>query len=264
MSKLTPNELHAQLYDVRVPDWDGEIAFYRELILNSPLKEKGLLEIACGTGRVTMQLAREGVDITGLDISPEFLEIARLKSSGLSNVSWVPGDMRAFKLGRKFGFVISPGHSFQFMLTPEDQVQCLETIRRHMVPAGTLVIHLDHQDPRWHAALLEQKELVYQKGPTLTHPITGRKFRSSHAWSMEPATQTATVYMDWEELDDAGQVIEVWKLEPRQLHCAFRFEMEHLLGRTGFCVEAVYGDFFGGALADQSDNMIWVARNPAA
>ena len=46
------------------------------------------------------------------------------------------------------------------------------------------------------------------------------------------------------------------------LHCVFRFEMEHLLARTGFEIQAVYGDFFKNALNDQSSEMIWVARKP--
>jgi hypothetical protein len=51
-------------------------------------------------------------------------------------------------------------------------------------------------------------------------------------------------------------------MEPVRLHCAFRFEMEHLLPRLGFQIEAVYGDFFGSPLADDSGQMIWVARSP--
>ncbi len=261
MQEITAQKIYAQLYDARVPDWPGEIDFYHGLIAQSPIKAHGVLEVACGTGRVALQLARQGLDVTGFDLSPELLEVAQEKSAGLSNIHWALADMRTFELGKEFGLVISPGHSFQFMNTPDDQVKCLEHIKRHLVPGGLLMIHLDHQDFGWLAELLAQKEPVFKKGDLLTHPVTGQKFRQSSAWAFEPCTQTATVHSNWEEMDENGAVIRTWEKEPMALHCVFRFEMEHLLKRAGFSIEAVYGDFFKNALTDASGQMIWLARN---
>jgi SAM-dependent methyltransferase len=261
MGKTTAQELYAQLYDVQVPDWTGEVDFYTEMVARSPMKDKGVLEVACGTGRITLRLAKEGLDITGLDLSPEFLAVARGKSAGLSNVHWVQGDMRTFEIGRKFGCIIMPGHSFQFMNTPDEQMQCLEQIKHHLVENGLLIIHLDHQDFSWLAGLIKQDEPVYEKGRLLTHPTTNKKFRQSFAWAYEPSTQTATIRSSWEEMGENGNVIQVYEMEPKRLHCVFRFEMEHLLKRTGFSIASVYGDFFKNELCDTSSDMIWVARN---
>jgi ubiquinone/menaquinone biosynthesis C-methylase UbiE len=261
MEKITAQKLYAQLYDVRVQDWQGEVDFYRTIIAKSPLKTNGVLEVACGTGRITMRLAKGGITITGLDISSELLEIARGKSVEMSNVNWVLGDMRTFDLGTKFGFVIIPGHSFQFMNTPDEQVKCLERIKHHLVPDGLLIMHLDHQDFGWLAGLVNIKDPVYEKGRILTHPITSQKFRQSYAWAFEPSTQTATVKTNWEEISENGDVIQIWEMEPMRLHCVFRFEMEHLLERVGFSIEAVYGDFFKSELTDKSEQMIWLARH---
>lgn len=264
MEKTTVEELYAQLYDARVPDWDGEVEFYRALIRRSALETHGVLEIACGTGRIAVRLAEDGVPVTGLDRSPELLAIAREKSAGLANAAWVLADMRTFELGRQFGLVISPGHSFQFMTTPDDQAMCLECIRRHLVPDGLAVLHLDHQDYGWLAGILDRKEPVYEREHPLTHPVTRRTYRRSYAWEFEPSTQTATLTARWEELDAQGDVIQVLEMEPMRLHCIFPFEMEHLLRRAGFCIEAVYGDFFENGLSDASDHMIWLARNAPA
>ena len=261
MDKISANELYAQLYDVRVPDWDGEIDFYQELIWQSPLKAKGVLEVACGTGRVGLRLAQNGTEVTGFDISPELLEIARKKSAGMSNVNWFLGDLRTFEIGKQFGYVISPGHSFQFMTTPDEQVMCLDHIKRHLVPYGLAVIHIDYQDFGWLAGLLNQKEPVYEKSDILTHPTTNEKFRRSFAWEFESSTQTATVTTNWEQINENGDVIQVWKMEPARLHCIFPFEMEHMLKRAGFCIEAVYGDFFKSKLTSESAQMIWLAKN---
>lgn len=261
MQNLTADELYAQLYDAWVPDRDGEVEFYRELIGHSPLKSHGVLEAACGTGRITMQLANDGMDITGFDISPELLAIARGKSLGMSNVHWFLGDMRTFEMGKKFGLVIFPGHSFQFMTTPDDQVNCLEHIRYHLVPAGILILHIDNQDFSWLASLVNN-EPVYHAS-IVVHPTSNKNFRRSWAWTFEPATQNATVRVNWEELNENGDPIQIWKMEPKRLHCIFSFEMEHLLRRVGFSVEAVYGDFFKGEYTDKSEQMIWVASNQA-
>lgn len=259
--KPTAHEIYSQLYDVYVHDWPGEIDFYRNLLASTELSASGVLEIACGTGRVTIPLARTGVDITGIDLSTEQLDKARQKSAGMSNIHWVNGDMRTFELGRKFGIAIIPGHSFQFLNTPGDQVQCLENIRRHLVSGGLLVVHLDHQDFPWLGSLVADKERGFIKGPLLTHPLTGQTFRKSHRWTYEPSTQIATVQLNWEQVGPEGEMVDVWEMDLMQLHCVFRFEMEHLLYRAGFSVEALYGDFFKNPLADQSENMIWVACN---
>jgi len=251
----------AQLYDASVPDWPGEIDFYRQLAAEARSNGQAVLEIACGTGRVALRLAQDGVSVVGIDISAAMLDVAREKSVGMPNVRWVEGDMRSFELDETFGLAIIPGHPFQSMLTPEDQVACLECIRRHLVPGGVLVVHLDHQDVGWLGDLRGDKRGVFEAAEELTHPKTGRPIRTSRAWSYEPSTQTASVVTVWEEIGPAGEVVDRWERGPIRLHCVFRFEMEHLLARVGFEIEAVYGDFYRGELRDESTDMVWVARD---
>jgi SAM-dependent methyltransferase len=259
---LDVEQLNAQLYDASVPDWPGEIDFYRSLI--EPIGAAGgaVLEVACGTGRVTLQLAQCGLRITGVDLSLPMLAIARRKSDGFPNVRFVTGDMRTFNLDETFQLIIMPGHSFQFMLTPEDQLACLANLKRHLAPGGTLVVHLDHQSVDWLGELLTSKGGVFETGDERIHPMTGRRYRPSRAWTFAPSTQTATVTTIWEELDGAGTVVDRWTRAPVPLHCVFRFEMEHLLARAGFEVQSLYGDFFRHELTDQSEDMIWEAGWP--
>jgi len=252
-------EFYAQTYDRSVPDWPGEIGFYQELAAEAKRASGAVLEVACGTGRVTLRLAPQGVRVVGLDLSPYMLEVARQKGVGLDNVRWVQGDMRSFALGETFDLAIIPGHSFQNLNTPQDQVACLECIHGHLGPGGALVVHLDHPDVPWLAGSIGENGGRFEAAEEFQHPVTGRPVRAYRAWSYEPATQTATCQTAWEEVEAGGQVVERWQTQPRRLHCVFRFEMEHLLARTGFSVEAVYGDFFRHALADDSTEMIWVA-----
>jgi SAM-dependent methyltransferase len=259
--KQTAQELYTQIYDRRVPDWPGELEFYRELLASAGSLGKDVLEIACGTGRIALQLAMDGIRVTGLDLSTPMLAEARRKSAGFKNIAWVQGDMKDFDLGRRFGVIIIPGHSFQSMLTPGDQIACLECIRRHLSPGGLLVIHLDHQDFTWLAGLLGEKGGVFEPSTAVTHPLTGHRICMANAWTFEPSTQTATVRSKFEALNLEGRIVETWEMQPRAMHCVFRFEMEHLLLRAGFSVEASYGDFYKNPLSNRSEQMIWVARN---
>jgi SAM-dependent methyltransferase len=258
-------EFYAQTYDESVPDWPGEIDFYRDLASEVKRNGEGLLEIACGTGRVAIRLAQDGTNVMGLDLSQHMLEVAREKSKGINNIRWVLSDMCAFELGETFGLVIIPGHAFQNLNTAQEQVACLQCIYRHLKPGGSLVVHLDHQNVEnfgWLGGLVGEKGGVFEPAEQFQHGRTGRQIRTFRAWAYEPATQTAICTTAWEAVAVDGQVVDRWITEPIRLHCVFRFEMEHLLARVGFSMNAVYGDFFRHPLDDKSSNMIWVASKP--
>ncbi len=260
-------EFYAQTYDVSVPDWPGELDFYREMAAEVKSAGESVLEIACGTGRVAIRLAQEGVNVVGLDYSPKMLEVARQKSAGLNNVRWVEGDMRLFELNQAsgqrqmFGLAIIPGQSFHNMNTPQDQVACLECIKRHLNPGGKLVLHLDYPDFHWFADLLGEEGGRFDESEQFQNPKTGRLVRAMQAWSFESSTQTAIKQTKWEEIDAEGQVVDHWQSGPVSLHVVFRFEIEHLLARVGLETEHLYGDFFRNPLTDASSNMIWVIES---
>ena len=247
-------------YDIAVQDWPGEIEFYRSLVRDVKQHNGKMLDIACGTGRVSLQLVSEGVPISGLDISSDMLAAIRRKSDSLTNVHWFLGDMRDFNLGEQFDLIIIPGHAFQFMLTSQDQAACLNCIRRHLSPNGKLVIHLDHQDLGWLGGLDQGWSNDFQLAGEYHLPGEEGSVRKWNVWSYEPVTQTASVITAWETIGKNGMVTKRVENPEKKLHCVFRFEMEHLLARTGFEVEALYGDFFRHSLGNTSSDMIWVAR----
>ncbi|HWQ47234.1 MAG TPA: class I SAM-dependent methyltransferase [Longilinea sp.] len=259
------SEFYAQTYDDSVSDWPGEIEFYRGMAAKAKTISGSVLEIACGTGRVAIRLAQDGVNVCGLDLSSKMIDVARRKSAGRENIRWVEGDMRNFQLQEKFDLALIPGHSFQNLNDPQDQAACLESIRRHLKPGGMLVVHLDHMNLEnmiWLGELCGEKRGVFEEEEQFKHPQTGRQTRALRAWSYEPSTQTAITQTIWEEMDGDGQVVNRVEGELTRLHCIFRFEMEHLLAHAGFAIESVYGDFFRQELQDDSPSMVWVAKTP--
>lgn len=256
---LTAEQLAAELYHHSLPEWPGETAFYRELAREASALGP-VLEVACGTGRIAIDLAQQGIPVTGFDLSKEMLGIARKASAGMQNVRWELADMRSFDMGERYALVLIPGHSFQFMLTPANQVACLTCIRSHLIPGGKLVVHLDHQDLGWLWNLYKVDNGKFEARGEVPHPRSGNPISVSRAWSYEPCTQTASVSTILEECDAQGNLVQRWERGPVALHCIFRFEMEHLLARAGFTVLALYGSFERAPLQDDSSGMIWVSE----
>src|SRR5918995_884300 len=84
---------------------DTGVAFYASLA-----QQTGgpVLEIACGTGRGAIPIARQGFAVTGLDVVPGMLQRARSKAAGLP-VRWLEGDARTFGLGERFRLIFLTG-----------------------------------------------------------------------------------------------------------------------------------------------------------
>ena len=251
----------AQLYDASVPDWPGEIDFYRARAARAKRDGLAVLEVACGTGRVALQLARDGIRVVGFDLSPEMLDVAREKGAGMPNVRWVQADMRSFDLGETFGLASSLA-CFPEPADPRGPGGLPGVHRAPSRPDGVLVVHLDHQSGGnlgWLGAFPKRKRAFLDR-PGVRHPETGRLLRVSRAWAYEASSQTASVVTAWEEVNADGKVVDLWQRGPIALHCVFRFEMEHLLARVGLAVEGLYGDFSQGNLEDDSSEMVWLVR----
>ena len=117
-----------------------DLPFYLELAEKSP---GPILEIACGTGRVLIPIARKGKEIHGVDNSAPMLEIlktalAQEPAAVQERVRISEGDMRTFRLGAKFPLIIIPFRPMQHMYTVADQVSALQTAAAHLTGDGIL------------------------------------------------------------------------------------------------------------------------------
>ena len=111
-----------------------------------------VFELGCGTGRITLPFARQGVDVTGLDASRAMLEVLRAKlakePAGVRRrVRVVEGDFRTLCLGDQFPLVVIPFRPMQHMYTVEDQLAALTNAGRHLKDGGVLAF--DVFNPRF-------------------------------------------------------------------------------------------------------------------
>ena len=105
--------------------------FWTNIVIeNDP---KSVLELACGTGRLTNIFLRENINYTGIDIIPHFLKIAKNKIKPYSNKpTFVHGDIKSFNLNKKYDLIFIAFNSFLHLLTNKDINRCLTQIKLHM------------------------------------------------------------------------------------------------------------------------------------
>ncbi len=216
-----------------------------------------VLELGCGTGRVAIPVAQAGVQITGLDNSSAMLSSARAKARklGLANemLKFRLGDMRDFRLGRKFPLVIIPFRSFQLLLSVADQRQALENIKRHLTSEGRLIIDLFVPDQE--RLIRESSEPVFRR--EIVDGATGRRLRLSEQNRHDPFGQIINARTILEELDVEGGTTNRWDVA-YQLRYLYRFEAQHLLEAAGYRLLELYGDFNRTPFDEASSEMIWV------
>lgn len=243
----------ARFYDIEHDGLIDDLLMYENFArrCGSPV-----LELGCGTGRVALHLARAGIEITGLDASPAMLAIARAKlaRAGLGeHVRLLEADLGNFALDQQFALATLAINTFMHFLTVAEQVRVLTTARRHLEPGGLLIIDLPRPD---HSLLLDTGEPL-ALNQTLTDPASGRTIFKLIAATLEPATQTRHLVLAYDETDAEGVLRRTAALFA--VHYFFRYEMELLLDKAGFVVEALYGSYGLDPYESDSERMIFVA-----
>jgi ubiquinone/menaquinone biosynthesis C-methylase UbiE len=247
-------------YSGSEPHIAGDVAFYERVAREFGGEAGGpVLELACGTGRITLPLAKAGLHVTGVDRSEAMPTIARRKLAALpasvqERLNFVNQDMSALDLGGRFGFVFVPFRSFQALLTIDLERKSLEAIRRHLEPTGRLALHLF--DPRLDLLINANVRLPGLSG---THPQTGRRYVGEILRTdLDHLNQVRRDLWRYAEIGPNGETLAEDTRE-MVLRWTYRWELHHLLNLCGFAVEAEYSDFAGSAPA-YGKELIVVAR----
>ena len=237
----SPERLHpfyVKTFDKTMKTESGEFEFYRSLA-----RGKRVLDVGCGTGRISIEMANAGAEVVGMDLSPSILEVAEEKTRGRQDIRFIQGDLVDFELDQHFELIVFTGYSFHHALTPEAQRSCLAAVARHLEPNGVLIIHLDRVTPAWTMQLLEKDGGWTQEQELFHDPDTGLDVRMKWNCTYEPKTETVFSTLSWEFFGEDGDVVERRKASSIISHCYYRFEVEHLLARSGFVHQHLYGDF---------------------
>jgi SAM-dependent methyltransferase len=129
----------AEWYDDWLSGRKEDVAYYLEAFQGH---SGSALELACGTGRLLLPLARSGVAIEGLDSAPDMLAILRRKAAslGLDDIQLYEQPMQEFAIQKRFDSIFIAGGSFQLLISYEDALACLKCAHRHLGDGGALLI----------------------------------------------------------------------------------------------------------------------------
>jgi SAM-dependent methyltransferase len=243
-------------YDMEDPS-DTGVAFYRALA-----EETGgpVLELACGTGRVTIPIAQLGFSVTGLDIVPGMLARARSKSVGLP-VHWVKGDARTFDLGEHFRLIFLTGNAFQAFVKNADQGALLQHVQAHLDDEGLFAFEtrnplLPNTKTRAGFFVPLETRTEEEAWPSFIN-ANGYEVRVSTTQVYDHVAQIVhlTSYKRWHE---GGE--EHIKITPTALRYTFPQELAALLHYNGFTIIRQYGDWDLEPLTATSPSIISVCR----
>ncbi len=222
-----------------------------------------VLEIGCGTGRVTIPVAAAGFEIHGIDLSDAMLKrcrekLARLDPAIRSRISIEKQDMRDFRVDRRFDLVIVPFNTFQGLLTEADALSCLSSIESHLTTTGRLILTLSSPEHLAGAAI---------------HHVTGEEtlWETDDSSTAEEklSARIANRVVDW----DGG--IQYFELRIYRTlgegpttrvsdSFALRYYTESrirsLLASCGFEILEAYGDYAGSPIGEGHDFVLICAR----
>ena len=127
----------AKFYDLSIGvDYEEWVQYLLALGLRHHHTPRKILDLGCGTGNLTMPLARRGYELTGVDLSPEMIEVARAKADSMrENISFRVADVRNFDMsGMSFDTVISGCDVLNYVLTEAELTSAFRAVHKALQP----------------------------------------------------------------------------------------------------------------------------------
>lgn len=266
MSESTDKNLYvndARFYDLDPRDFlKADIPFY----LRCAAKIGGpILELACGTGRITIPLAEAGHDVWGLEYSETMLEQFENKMTGLpketaDKIHLVQGDMSHFQLDREFAFplVILPCRSFQLLYDEEKEKACLKCVYSHLAGNGFFIIDIGNFIPN------KEKEGEWVSGEEFfdwenSDPKTGDKIQRSHIRKeIDMERQIIYPQKTFRITRPDGTTEQVVKRSPFKYF--FEDQVRNLLVTNGFKIVEEMGYYDGRPITEKNSEFLFVCR----
>ncbi|GII64660.1 methyltransferase [Sphaerisporangium krabiense] len=225
----TYGERNADVYDEWHADLDpaDAVRCLAELIKEGPAGP--VLELAVGTGRVTIPLAAQGIDLRGVDASEAMVARMRAKPGG-ERIPVTIGDMADVDTGtdERFAMVFVVFTTFFFLMTQEAQVRCFANVARRLAPGGRFVLeclvpdlarYQRNQSLDTHRVDHDHVRLV-----AVRHDPIGQRFDGQHILITDQGIRLAPVSMRYAWPSELDLMARLAGLEPRHRWGGWRRE----------------------------------------
>lgn len=220
---------HPALYDALLPV-RAHLPYYLELARQA---SGDVLELACGTGQLTVPIAAAGVPIVGLDLSAPMLNAAKERAAAAKvSVELLQGDMRNFDPGRQFSLIFIARNSLLHLHSTEDILAAFAAIRRLLAPGGTFAFDIFNPNVRLLARPADQRVLVMQ---VETESFGALSVEETSRYDAATQVGHGRWYISAPEKPDA------WIL-PLDLRNIFPQELPLLLAAGGFHLKSRVGE----------------------
>jgi len=241
-------------------DWENaqtlgrrDIPFWRRI---ASAADGTVLELGCGTGRVSVPLAKAGVDLVGIDRSAPMLERARERAaranrnhSALRAPQWIRGDIRALPFRtHAFAMVLAPYGILQSLIRARDLAATIASVARVLEPGGTFGIDLVPDVPKWK----EYRNRVQLRGES-----NGAQLTLIESVTQDRRRRLTTFEQRYVERRGGAAREHRFDLTFRTLSVP---QMASRLERAGFTVAAVLGDYRGRPWDERADVWIILAK----
>ena len=239
----------ADIYDEVYSFVDNDINFYLQKASNI---KGNILEIGCGTGRITIPLMENGANITGIDSSQKMIDRLGIKFVNKKvPIKIIKQDVRVLALAQKFSLVIFPYRGFQSLLTVEDQVHALNSLRNHLKPGGKLIITL----------FVPDKDLFDQRSDIFYHLRDSRYSEGNGYRSLHHRTEFDHYNQLLHTQISITEHIDDYLISKRYANFTLRYlytdEARYLFEYCGFRIEEIAGDYDGNPYDRNSEETIW-------
>lgn len=243
----------SHFYDIYVGDWLDDLPFYLEYAKRAT---GPILEVGTGSGRLTIPLARAGVEVTALDSSSSMLAKleARLKSESKhvqDRISIVCTNAQMMELPKQYELIIVPFYTFNYFLTAEEQTAVLRRLLSHLSQTGQVL--LDVFVP--HKRIKDCPTEPVLRVDTLD-PQSGCKIRGWNAYRMDTQDQLEIRRHIFEVTSPDGTVSKREFTSQRRYF--FKSELERLFSKHGFRIEAVFEGYEKCPATDGSEQLMFV------
>lgn len=247
-----------------------DIAFFCDL--TKRLRPQRVLELACGSGRVTVPLAEvgatHGFQVVGVELVPEMLDTARHKRSEAAAATQAcltlfEGDMRTWKAEEPFDLILTPCSSMCHLLTLEDQLAAWRQAFDNLVPGGRFVIDVTMADLGGYVDSFRTpaREIVEIDLDTFDPDTKTRLLRYKTTRYLAHEQRACIRFLYDKYIGDAPPERSISDFES---HVYYPRELELLYRHTGFQVESFHGDYQGRPLSPKSPQLIVVGIKPVA
>lgn len=235
----------ANIYDGMNTHMD-DLQFYKRWLPKN--KKAKILELCCGTGRLTLPIAKDGYNICGVDYTPSMLEQAKAKAAeaGL-DINFIEANIRTLDLQEKFDLIFIPFNSIHHLYQNEDLFKALDCVKNHLKERGLFL--LDCFNPNI------QYIVENEKGQTVIAEYKtndGRNVLIKQTMRYESATQINRI--EWHYFIN-GKFHSIQNLDMRLF---FPQELDSYLERTGFNIIHKLGCFKEEPFRNESEKQIYI------